>query len=143
MGYVSIPAFETRRATLEGLGLNWSEQVVMRDPIEARAAADGSGYWRRPYPRNEPVIPSAGLYYWIGDGMPDRPLTYPTSAHWIEIADVGIDDDVDLAASCGLDRLVLAATGRYPTWNERLDLLTERIADSGTEPPGKQLFETS
>jgi hypothetical protein len=143
MGYVSIPAFETRRATLEDLGLNWSQQVVLRDPIEARAARDGSGYWQRPYPRNEPVIPSAGLYYWIGDGMPDLPLTYPTSQHWIEIADVGIDDAVDLAASCGLDRLVLAATGRYPTWNERLDLLMERIAASGSEPPGKQLFEMS
>ncbi len=146
MGFVSIPEFEVLRPSIERMGLSWSQQVVVRDPDEALAAGDGSGYWRRPYPLAELTIPSAGVYYWIGDGRPDHPLTYPTSANWTEIADVGFDGDVDLAASCGLERLVLAATSTYPTWNDRLTQLLERIdrdASSDREPPGKHLFENS
>ena len=143
MGFVSIPEFEDLRGTVEGMGMTWSEQVFIRDPDEARAALDGSGYWQRPAPGDGPMIPSAGLYYWLGDGMPDRPLGYPASGNWIEIADVGFDSGVDLSASCGLERMVLAATGDYPTWDERLEELMKRIAASDREPPGKDLFEQS
>lgn len=112
---VSVPVFEAFRPTVESIGLDWDRQVVLRNADEARAAGDGSGYFRHPDPSIDLAVPTVGLHYWIGERDPVVDRAYPLPADWTEVGEQGLDQEVTMtAAGMGVERLVFARTGLLP-----------------------------
>lgn len=143
LAFVGTPRLNEFLPQLESAGIEPIRQIFLRDDAEALATADGSGYYRFPGDPDAPTLPTAGIYYWIGNGSP-RPITaYPPSPDWTEIGEMSLDDDDSLAFGLGTERLTLASTGLISSWQERLTQLMEYIENDsgGAEPPsGRALF---
>ena len=148
IGLVSISALQDYRDLLTKRGIDWERQVFIRDTEEAKAAGDGSGYFR---PKNHPEQPeeiTAGLYVWLGEGQAPALDSYPLPAQWTEIAEVALDPDSALAYGLGLERLVYAKTGLKPSWHDRRGHLLAQVETEAAEtgaplPQGYYLFKDS
>jgi len=143
LAFVSIPSFEGLKPHAGKAGVDWERRVVLRDPDAAFAAGDGSGIFRHPGDRTFPAIPTAGIYYWIGQGAPAPVATHPLPAAWTEIGELVIAENGSASFALGLERLAFAVTGRIPTWDEQLPRLMaqiERDSPGGKTPPGKAIF---
>ena len=143
MAFVSIPRFEELRPVLQRDGFDWPRQTFLRDPVLAHAAGDGSGYFRVPRDRAMTTLATVGLYYWIGGAGMDETISYPASPNWTEIGEVGLDDEADFAIGMGVERLVLAANGAFPTWDQGVSELVEHVmreVGPNAPPPGLRLF---
>ncbi|MCR9135307.1 MAG: hypothetical protein NXI27_04885 [Alphaproteobacteria bacterium] len=137
LAFVSTPRLNDFLPLLEKANVETIRQVYLREDAEALANPDGSGYYRFPGAPDTPILPTAGIYYWIGDGPPQPITSYPPSDDWTEIGEISIDDDDRLAFGMGTERLTLASTGMISSWQERLAQLLEYIEldSSGASPP--------
>jgi hypothetical protein len=143
LAFVSIPSFEGLRPHASKAGVDWERQVVLRDPDAALAAGDGSGIFRHPGDHMLPAIPTAGIYHWVGDGAAARAETHPLPGAWTEIGELIIAENGGAAFGFGLERLLFAATGKMPTWDEQLPRLLAQIdrdSPHGSPPRGKAMF---
>ncbi len=141
--FVSVPDFEELRPAVDAAGMNWENQVVIRDPDSARAAGDGSGIWQRAGGGVSLVVPTVGIHYRIGELAADTPITYPLPSEWTELGEFSLDKRFLPTFVLGAERLVLTNGGGYPSWNDRLDPLLRRIEveGEGAMPPGYALFK--
>ena len=131
------------RPHAEKAGVDWGRQVVLRDPDTALKAGDGSGIFRHPGKPELPAIPTAGIYYWVGDGTAAPAETHPLPGGWTEIGELFIAEKGGASFGFGLERLAFAATGKIATWDEQLPRLMaqiERDSPRGTTPAGKAMF---
>jgi hypothetical protein len=143
LAFVSIPSFEGLRPHAAKAGMDWERQVVLRDPGAALAAGDGSGIFRHPGKPALPAIPTAGIYYWVGQGAAAPAETHPLPDAWTEIGELFIAENGGASLGFGLERLAFAATGKMATWNEQLPRLMaqiERDSPHGTTPAAKAMF---
>lgn len=143
LAFVGTPLLNDYLPHLEKANVEPIRQIFLRDDAEALAAADGSGYFRFPGNPDAPVQPTAGIYYWIGNGPPQPLASYPPSQNWTEIGEMSLDENDTLAFALGTERVTLASTGLISSWQERLAHLMEYIENdsSGAEPPsGRALF---
>jgi hypothetical protein len=143
LAFVSIPSFEGLRPHATRAGVDWDRQVVLRDPDAALKAGDGSGIFRHPGDRTLPAIPTAGIYYWVGQGAAAPADTHPLPGAWTEIGELFIAENGGAAFGFGLERLLFAATGEMPTWDEQLPRLLAQIdrdSPRGSPPPGEAMF---
>jgi len=146
LAIVSIPPFEDLRPLAEKSGIDWAHQVVLRDADMALNAGDGSGIFRHPGDARVPAIPTAGLYYWVGDGPAHPARKHPLPAMWTEIGELFIAEKSGAAFAFGAERLVLASSGAVPTWDHQLDRLLAQIdrdSAGGPVPAGKAIFARS
>lgn len=135
LAIVSVPEVEALRPHIEAQGLDFESQVWIRDPSEAKSARDSSGYIF-PIVGSDMFVVSAGLYYRLDDATDDSLSAYPPSAKWTEIGELIIAGNDPLGLVFGVERLVLAATGEYPTWEEQLPKLFDFAGASGSVPTG-------
>ena len=146
IAFVSIPSFEGLRPHATRAGVDWERHVVLRDPDAALKAGDGSGIFRHPGKPALPAIPTAGIYYWIGEGAAGPAETHPLPGTWTEIGELFIAENGGADFGLGLERLAFAATGKMATWDEQLPRLMaqiERDSARGATPPGKTIFAKS
>ncbi|WP_170562177.1 hypothetical protein [Ruegeria atlantica] len=140
IAFVSVPQADDMRPVLDGLGLPFTEKVLLRDEAEALAARDASGFFF-PDPFGDEYLVTMGVYYRLGGTDETAPTAYPPSDNWTEIGEVVIGGQAaPLGISIGAERLTYARTGQYPTWDQRLGALFSRIEDEGAEPPGIAAF---
>ncbi len=143
LAFVSIPSFAGLRPHATRAGVDWERQVVLRDPDAALKAGDGSGIFRHPGDRTLPAIPTAGIYYWVAQGTATPAENHPLPGSWTEIGELFIAENGGAAFAFGLERLLFAAMGKMPTWDEQLPRLLAQIdrdSPRGSTPPGKTLF---
>lgn len=124
LAFVSVPDFAQVSPALDRHGLLHGENVLFRDPDAARAAANGSGYFRAPGPSDG--FWTAGVYYALNDDP--GAVRDGASDGWIEIGEFSIDGRPEPTYGFGLERLAMALTGEMPSWQDREALLQERIA---------------
>ena len=67
---------------------------------------------------------------------------------WVEVAEIALELDANVAFNIGLERVVLARGGRLPSWQESLANLLTRIEAGAREsrqglPPGYAMFRES
>ncbi|MEZ5581674.1 MAG: hypothetical protein R3F37_01820 [Candidatus Competibacteraceae bacterium] len=146
LALVSIAALADYRDRLTEQGIEWNRQVVIRDTEQAKAAGDGSGYFKPVDHPEQPEAITVGLYLWTGEGQAPAIETYPLPEQWIEIGEVGLDKTSALAYGFGLERLVYAKTGLFPNWQEQRQQLLETVkaesAKTGAPlPEGYALFK--
>jgi len=142
IAFVSVPQADDMGPVLGDLGFPFAEKVLLRNEAEALAARDASGFFF-PDPFGDAYLVTMGVYYRIGERDEISPTSYPPSGNWTEIGEIVIAGEAaPLGLSIGAERLTLALTGLYPSWDQRLGALSEQvIADSGgTEPPGLAAF---
>ncbi|MCL6283649.1 hypothetical protein M3P21_08910 [Ruegeria sp. 2012CJ41-6] len=143
LAFVSVPASEEMRPVLDEVGLPFSEKVILRDAEEAFEARDGSGYFF-PNPDGEDFFVTMGVYYRVGETDEPAPSAYPASANWTELGEIVIaGETAPLGVSLGAERLALAVSGQFPTWDERLGQLFAQVeSDAGGsgEPAGVAAF---
>ncbi|MEX0349441.1 MAG: hypothetical protein AB3N15_08435 [Paracoccaceae bacterium] len=143
LAFVSVPESEDMHPVLDEIGLPYAEKVILRDAEEAFEARDGSGYFF-PNPNGEDFFVTMGVYYRIGDVDEPAPSGYPASDNWTEIGEIVIaGETAPLGVSLGAERLTLAVSGQYPTWDERLGQLFVQVegdASGGNEPAGIAAF---
>ena len=113
---------------------------IERDITEAKAAADGSGYFAPSGHPYQPTLYTVGIYHPIGDAV-TAASTYPLDDH-IEIAEITVPPaDAPRrrqGGSIGLERLAMAEGKPIPDYEEsRLDLL--RMIEEEAERDGKPL----
>ncbi len=143
IAFVSVPQSSDMGTVLDDLGLPYQEKVLLRNEAEALAARDASGYFF-PDPFGNAYVVTMGVYYRIGDVDEAAPTAYPPSDNWTEIGEIIIGGDAaPMGVSIGAERLTLALTGLYPTWDQRLGALSDRVnSDSnGALPPGLSAFQ--
>ena len=144
LAFVSIPSFEGMRPQIERAGFDHDRQVYIRDPGEALQAGDGSGFFKHPGNRTYPAYPTAGVYYWVGDGAAPSVKLYPMPAGWTELGELFIAENGIASFALGVERLAYAATGRIPPWDAELSRLMAHIDHAsapGAPPPGKAMFQ--
>lgn len=144
LAFVSVPQSATTAPVLDGLGLPFSDKVLLRDEAEALAARDASGFFF-PDPTGDAFLVTMGVYYRVGDTDEAAPASYPPSPNWTEVGEIVISGDVaPLGVSIGVERLTYALTGQYPAWDQRLGalfaLIEEDRGDSSL-PPGLSAFQ--
>lgn len=143
LAFVSVPDSEDMRPVLDEMGLPYGEKVILRDAEEAFEARDGSGYFF-PDPSGEDFFVTMGVYYRIGDVDEPAPISYPASDNWTEIGEIVIaGETAPLGISLGAERLALAVSGQFPTWDERLGQLfaqVEQDAAGDSQPAGLAAF---
>lgn len=135
LAFVSVPEVEALRPQIEAQGLDFESQVWIRDPSEAKAARDSSGYIF-PIVGSDMFVLSAGLHYRLDDATDESLSAYPPSAEWTEIGELIIAGHDPLGLVFGVERFVLAATGEYPTWEEQVPKLFDLAGASGSVPTG-------
>ncbi len=143
LSLVSGPRLEEYGPVLKRVRIETGRQVYMRDEAEARANADGSGYWRFPGDADAEPVATVGIYCWIGDGPPRQITQYPPSEDWTEIGEALLEDTDSLGFALGTERLTLATTGQMPSWQNQLPVLFEAIENDrrdGEVPSGKAYF---
>ncbi|MFA3919513.1 hypothetical protein [Ruegeria hyattellae] len=144
LALVSVPQSEEMRPVLDEIGLPFSEKVILRNAEEAFEARDGSGYFF-PDPTGEDFFVTMGIYYRLVVAGDPAPAVYPPPANWTEIGEIVIaGDSAPPGLSIGAERLTLAVTGQYPSWDERLGALFAKVeaASAGQTPPdGLRAFE--
>lgn len=146
LALMSVEILAPHREQLAGHGIDWRRQVVIRDEAEARAAGDGSGYFRPPDHPDQLAVPSVGIYAWLGEGPPPAVDSYPLAEQWTEIGEIDFGPKAPAAQGFGLERLVYATTGLFPSWHDRRDHLlaaveAEIATSSGTPPAGYRQFK--
>ncbi len=143
---VSIDVLKDYQEAVAKQGIDWQRQVVIRDTEKAKAAGDGSGYFKPANHPEEPEAMSAGIYIWTGKDTPSPVKTYPLPEQWTEIGELILGPDSTLAFGLGLERLVYAKTGLKPSWHEQRQVLLSEIeaetAKTGDAlPKGYYLFK--
>ncbi|MEM8731697.1 MAG: hypothetical protein AAGF79_17450 [Pseudomonadota bacterium] len=121
IAFVSVPNFKSFQPYLEQNDLWHQERVTFRDEAEAKAAGDGSGYFR--LPNSEAGMYTAGLYY----ALSDAPGPAGNSEDWLEIGELVTDPSGYADYSFGLERVAMATSGIVPTWESRLSVLQDQI----------------
>lgn len=140
LAFVSVPESEALRPALDELGLPYAEKVLLRDAQEAFETRDASGYFF-PDPAGEAFFVTMGIYYRLSEVGDAAPAAYPPLPDWTEIGEIVIaGDTAPLGFSFGGERLTLAITGQYPTWDQRLGQLFAAAEAEGGAPPGITLF---
>ncbi|MCP5425301.1 MAG: hypothetical protein H6970_09560 [Gammaproteobacteria bacterium] len=148
LGLVSVSALEEYRSVLAEYGIDWDKQVSIRDLEQAKAAGDGSGYFRPEGHPEKPEYRTAGLYFWMGDGPPPDLSTYPPPKPWVEIGEVVLEKSMGFGYGLGLERLVYAQTRLLPGWRDGIAALSKQARMEAEEngmplPEGYYQFEES
>ncbi len=134
LGFVSVPAAEILRPTLSDMNYVFDDVVFVRDRGEAFAARDSSGFFF-PDPNRPDHYTTVGIYARLSETAAPRITSYPPSSGWTEIGELVIDGGVAPILSIGTERLTLAATGAFPTWQDRLPALFEMVEAARTGLP--------
>ncbi|MCY6380128.1 twin-arginine translocation signal domain-containing protein [Hoeflea prorocentri] len=143
LAFVSTEQIAPLNPVLAEYGLDSSAQVHIRDRNTALNAGDGSGFFRFPGNDNARPFATIGLYCWIGAGPVETMASYPPKPGWLEIGEVVIDENEDLAFAFGTERLGFARSGEIVSWQDRLLLLFEQVDRKTlgrTPPPGRDIF---
>ncbi len=74
---------------------------------------------------------TVGFHYWLGDSPAPRVVDNPPGKGWTEVGEAVLDESFDVAFVIGVERLILALTGAYPTWDEHVDHLVRHVESSG------------
>jgi hypothetical protein len=145
--YVSTELFRPYRDTYE---IARAGRFIERPLAEAKAAGDGSGYFRPEGHPLQPEIPTVGIYYPLPDTEPAESLALPLDGY----LEIGEASALPLDAGTvqpeggglGLERLVMVAGGDAPGFEEsRLSLLAACQAEADRDgkplPPGYADFD--
>ncbi|MEM7443522.1 MAG: hypothetical protein AAF414_09365 [Pseudomonadota bacterium] len=130
VAFASVPEAEKMRAPFAAVGWDLDAKVHIRDPEEARRTRDSSGYFY-PHPDEAFFVTSMGIYYRLTEEGEEGFATYPPPSNWTEIGELVIGQVPFPAIVLGVERLTLAASGRYPQWQHRLDQLREAVEAAG------------
>ena len=141
LGFVSVPHSEVLQAVLSEYGFAHDEDVYLRNPGEALAARDSSGYFFQD-PASPEYMVTLGVYYRLSQDGSNAINSYPPSSNWTEIAEIVFDGSPVPVLSIGVERLNLAATGHFPTWEDRLGDLFDQVeaAQPDLQAPGVRAF---
>ena len=143
LAIVSTSAVQDYAAQMQAAGIEQSN-VVIRPVEEAKAAGNGSGFFRHP---QDPKIefPTAGLYYWTGNAEPAAVSAYPLPEGWLEIGEINLSSQFPLGAGFGLERLQSTLGDPMPDWESGKRALLDMIDRDfgGDPPPGRALFADS
>ena len=127
---ISSEFLEPFRPVVERHKINWNRQVFMRKSGEAKAAGDGSGFIRIETPGGPYEAATVGVHYWLGKRPIPRIAAYPPASEWTEVGETILDDKVPNGFVIGIERLLLALTGAYPTWDEYMGQLVKYVETS-------------
>jgi hypothetical protein len=133
LAFASVPEAESLRPVLQHLGFDFDEKVKIRDRDEALATRDTSGYFF-PVRDSDQYIVSAGIYYRLSDEGAPGFSVYPPPPGWTEVGEITVAGAEPPAMAIGIERITLAATGRYPAWEQRLETLFAQVREAGSVP---------
>lgn len=143
LAVVGADALGPYRQLIEESGIA-PERIHQREETMALAMGDGSGWFR---PEGHPeglAVPTVAFYAWLGVDEAPPVTEYPLHSDWIEIGETGLDPTKVISQGFGLERLVYALTGLYPSWHDRraslLAELDREMSGGAAEPEGYALF---
>jgi hypothetical protein len=143
IAFATVPEAVVMQPAIGQAGFDFSEKVLIRDEEEALARRDTSGYFFPDPTDPNFLIVSVGVYYRLTEEGDAGFKVYPPPPEWTEVAEFSVSGIEPPAFAIGIERLALAASGFYPTWEERLPLLFEKVeqqvGDRGL-PPGLEHF---
>lgn len=142
IAFATVPDAEYTRDSFSRVGWDFDEKVLIRDPDQAKAMNDGSGYFV--VVADEPLyILTIGIYYRLTDSGEPGFSIYPPPPEWTEIGEFVLTGMTPPTFGFGAERLTLAVSSRYPAWEHRLDHLTRMVdkqVDNGVIPPALEQF---